>query len=130
VIRLGYIILYVRDVEQSVTFYETAFDLTRKFVTPENDYGELLTGDTTLAFAAIDLAASNLTDGFLQSRLEQKPFGQEVGFVTDEVSAYVEKSIIAGAALVASPITKPWGQVVAYVRDIDGFLIEICSPIG
>jgi YD repeat-containing protein len=28
------------------------------------------------------------------------------------------------------PKTKPWGQVVAYVRDKDGFLIEICTPMG
>jgi hypothetical protein len=24
---------------------------------------------------------------------------------------------------------KPWGQTVGYVRDPDGFLVEICSPI-
>lgn len=25
---------------------------------------------------------------------------------------------------------KPHGQTVAYVRDPDGFLIEICTPMG
>ncbi len=32
--------------------------------------------------------------------------------------------------LVVEPNTKPWGQVVAYVRDLDGFLIEICTPMA
>jgi lactoylglutathione lyase len=26
--------------------------------------------------------------------------------------------------------SKPWGQVVAYVRSKEGTLIELCSPIG
>ena len=26
-------------------------------------------------------------------------------------------------------VTKPWGQTVGYIRDIDGFLIEICTPM-
>jgi hypothetical protein len=31
--------------------------------------------------------------------------------------------------LMEEPKIKPWGQVVAYVRDLDGFLIEVCSPM-
>jgi uncharacterized glyoxalase superfamily protein PhnB len=42
----------------------------------------------------------------------------------------VQQSIEAGAILVAPPKQKPWGQTVAYVRDIDGFLIELCTPMG
>jgi hypothetical protein len=25
---------------------------------------------------------------------------------------------------------KPWGQVVAYVRDLNGYLVEICTPMA
>ncbi len=28
------------------------------------------------------------------------------------------------------PEEKPWGQVVGYVRALDGSIIELCSPIG
>jgi lactoylglutathione lyase len=52
-------------------FYENAFGFTRKFITPENDYGELITGETTLAFAAKELAHSNLKNGFLESDLNK-----------------------------------------------------------
>ena len=50
--NLGYVIFYVADVEASVAFYERAFGLTRRFVSPDNDYGELDTGATTLSFAS------------------------------------------------------------------------------
>jgi lactoylglutathione lyase len=63
-IKFAYTILYVQDVTQSVEFYEKAFGLVRKFVTPDNDYGELLVGETTLSFASTLLAKSNLSNGF------------------------------------------------------------------
>lgn len=129
-IKLAYIILYVQDVEKSIRFYETAFGFTRKFVTPENDYGEVATGQTTLAFAAITLATSNLKDGFIESNRSNKPFGIEIGFATDDVASTVNTAQAAGALIVEAPKTKPWGQIVAYLRDPDGFLIEVCTPMN
>lgn len=41
-IKFAYTILYVKDVTKAAEFYENTFGFTRKFVTPENDYGELL----------------------------------------------------------------------------------------
>ncbi|MCC9016836.1 VOC family protein [Flavobacterium lipolyticum] len=128
-VKFGYTILYVEEVEKSVSFYENAFGFSRKFVTPEADYGELSTGETTLSFASKELAAQNLKDGFIESKPDQKPFAIELGFITDDVEELVQKAIGAGATLVKEPAQKPWGQVVAYVRDPDGFLIEICTPM-
>lgn len=129
-IKFAYTILYVQDVTQTVLFYETAFGFQRKFITPVNDYAELLVGETTLSFASLSLAQSNLKEGVTASSLKVKPFGIELGFTTDNVTETVSAAISAGATMVEEPKTKPWGQVVAYVRDIDGFLIEICTPMG
>ena len=129
-IKFAYTILYVHDVIKSVEFYESAFGFTRKFVTLDNDYAELLVGETTLSFASTTLAKSNLKDGFIESSLKDKPFGIEIGFTTDNVEDTVSAAVNAGATIVEDPITKPWGQIVAYVRDIDGFLIEICTSMG
>jgi lactoylglutathione lyase len=129
-IQFGYTILYVADVEKSITFYENAFGFERKFITPENDYAELNTGQTTIAFASTTLANSNLKNGFLESNLEHKPFAIELGFVTDNISETIEKAIKAGAKMTEEPKQKPWGQTVSYIRDIDGFLIEICTPMS
>ena len=85
-----------------------------------------------IADMAIALYAHNggVKDGFLESDLNQKPFGIEIGFTTDDVPKTISEAIEAGALLVAEPKTKPWGQIVAYVRDLDGFLIEICTPVN
>ena len=129
-IKFAYTILYVKDVEKSIGFYENAFGFTRKFVTPENDYGELLVGETTLSFTSTVLANSNLKKGFTESSLTNKPFGIEIGFTTDNVEETVKSAVNAGGTILENSQKKPWGQVVAYVRDIDGFLIEICTPMG
>ena len=54
-LTLGYVILYVQDVAASLTFYEKAFGLARRFF--HNDqgkaYGELDTGDTRLSFVSL-----------------------------------------------------------------------------
>lgn len=129
-VKFAYTILYVSDVTKSVEFYENAFGFKRKFITPHNDYGEIMAGETTLSFASKILANSNLKNGFLESDLSQKPFGIELGFTTENVEETVEKSVSSGGYLLEKPKQKPWGQTVAYVRDIDGFLIEICTPMG
>lgn len=128
-VKFGYTILYVQNVEKSVAFYENAFGFSRKFVTPESDYGELSTGETTISFASKELAAQNLKDGFIESTLDNKPFAIELGFITDDVPVLVQKATSFGAVLVKEPTEKPWGQIVAYVRDLDGFLIEICTEV-
>ncbi len=129
-IKFAYTILYVKDVTRSIEFYEKAFGFTRKFVTPENEYGELAAGETTLSFASIAFANSNLKSSFTESSLTNKPFAMEIGFTTDDVEATVHAAINAGATRLQDAATKPWGQVVAYVRDLDGFLLEICTPMG
>lgn len=128
-ISFAYTIVYVADVEKTISFYEKAFGFKRKFIAPENDYGELNTGATTLSFAAISLAKKNLPDGFVQTTASGKPFGVEVAFATNDVEKVYNEAIEAGATAVSPAQTKPWGQTVAYVRDIDGFLIEICTPV-
>lgn len=128
-IKFGYTILYVEDVEKSVVFYENVFGFSRKFISPDNDYGELITGETTLSFASKTLASQNLKDGFIESKLKEKPFAIELGFITDDVGELVQKATSFGAILVTEPKQKPWGQIVAYVRDTDGFLLEICTEV-
>ena len=129
-IKFSYTIFYVEDVARSIEFYERAFGFKRKFVGPENDYGELDTGATILSFAAVSLAEKNLPKGFVKSKLKEIPFGFEIGITTPDVEKVYRESVNAGAVPVQEAKVKPWGQTVAYVRDPDGFLIEICTPMS
>ncbi len=127
--KLGYVIYYVQSVEETIKFYEEAFGLVRKFLHESNEYGELETGSTTLSFASLNMAVSN-DIGFEGRRAGFKSSDMEIGLVTPNVDEAHAKAVSAGAIEVKKPVQKPWGQTVSYVRDLNGFLVEICSPIG
>ncbi len=128
-LQYAYTILYVSDVRKTIEFYKNAFGFEQKLLTPENDYGEIISGTTTIAFASLELGKSNFQKEFEKSSLSDKPFGIELAFVTLEVDQVMEAAIKNGAVLWEKPISKPWGQKVGYLRDINGFIIEICTPI-
>ncbi len=122
--------LYVPDVELAVDFYERAFGLTKRFVKVEGDigYAEMETESTKLGFVSHSLARSNGVE-YTDLPPDQPAAPMEIGLVTDDVAAAHATAVEAGAADVAAPTKKPWGQTVAYVRDLNGFLVEICSPM-
>ena len=128
--KLGYTIIYVPNVSASLSFFENAFGLSRRFLHESGDYGELETGETTLAFASLELGRMNFPAGFIAASESSKPLGMEIALVTPSVSKAHEKALAAGAVALKEPETKPWGQVVSYVRCPDGTLVEICSPVG
>jgi uncharacterized glyoxalase superfamily protein PhnB len=127
--NFAYTILYVSDVSRTVSFYEKAFGLKKRFIHESGDYAELETGATTLSFTSNELAQSNLPAGFRENDLSHPPAGIEIAFTTDDVPVAFTRALKAGATEVAKPQMKPWGQQVAYARDLDGVLVEIASPL-
>src|SRR5262245_3264052 len=123
--KFAYTILYVRDVAGSLGFYETAFGQNRRFLHESGMYGELETGETALAFASNETAESNLPGGFQPSDAGRLPAASEIAFSTKDVVGAFQRAVNAGAKAVAEPKQKPWGQTVAYVRDLDGHLVEL-----
>lgn len=128
--KFGYTIVYVPDVAASLRFFEAAFGIATRFLHESGTYGELETGATALAFAAHALGDDNFPGGHIEAHSSTKPLGFEVALVTPDVAAAHAKAIAAGATALAAPVTKPWGQVVSYLRCPDGVLVELCSPIG
>ena len=127
-LKLGYFIVYVPNVVATVEFYERAFGLSRRFVHESGMYAELETGATALAFAEENFTPTH--GQFAPNRPTTKPAGAEIGFVAADVDAAYQRALAAGAVSVLAPVTKPWGQIVAYVRDRDGFLVELCSAMS
>lgn len=128
--KLGYTIIYVPHVADSLAFFESAFGLQRRFLDDSGNYGELETGETTLAFASHNLGKMNLPSGFVAASESEQPLGFEVALVTPHVLEAHTKALNAGAAELKAPEPKPWGQVVSYVRCPDGTVVEICSPVN
>ena len=128
--KFGYTIVYVDSVPQTLAFYKEAFGFETRFLHEAGEYGELDTGETTLAFASHGMGGLNLKGQYQKTSSDTLPFGIEIAFVTDDVGAAYEKAVSVGAIGLKPPAEKPWGQIVAYVRAREGTLIEICSPVA
>lgn len=126
--KLGYVIIYVKNVLETIDFYKKAFKLKTRFIHESNGYAEMETGQTALAF--VDEAIMKKFFPFRQNRSKDEPAGIEITFVTETVEKDFEYAVKSGAVVVEKPSEKPWGQTVSYVRDNNGCLVEICSPVS
>ena len=128
-LAFGWTILHVADVAATVAFYEKAFGLTHRFIAPDGSYAEMATGGTTLAFAAHALV-DQLGMQHDERAAAAPPHGVEIALVTDATGIAVawERALAAGCIAVKAPTEMPWGQTVGFVRDRNGFLVEICTP--
>lgn len=127
--KLGYVIHYVPDVAATVAFYEKAFGLAPRFVHDSRTYAEMDTGATALAFASEEMVADQGAT-FRRLRPGDTPPAIEIALVTEDVRAAYATAVAAGAVPLLPPKEKPWGQTVGYLRDLNGALVEICSPMG
>lgn len=127
--QFAYTILYVTDVTKTVEFYEKAFGLKRRFIHEAGDYAEMETGATALTFAS-ESAAEDKDIAIYPNRKGQLPSAWELCLTTTNVGEAYQTALDAGAAAVLAPTEKPWGQVVSYVRDLNGCLVELATPMG
>ncbi len=122
-----YTILYVADVGAALDFHERAFGFRRLFLHEAGDYGELDTGGTKLAFSSRKLMTEL---GKSPGSPDPKAPVFELAFETGDVPAALARALSAGAVLVQDARQEAWGQTTAYVSTPDGYLVEICSPVG
>ena len=141
--RLSHTILYVSDVAASLAFWQRAFGIGPGFVHDSGDYAELAIGDaelaiggaepatggTKLAFAAHGLVETLFDATYRESDPKRRPIGFEVTLEVDDVAAAFRRAVDAGAEALAEPVDHPWGQTVAYVRDGDGAIVALGSPM-
>ena len=72
----------------------------------------------------------NFPEGHVAASSSAQPLGMQVSLVADDVPAAHTRALAAGAIELSGPVSKPWGQVVSYVRCPAGTLVEICSAVG
>ena len=127
--KFGYTVFYVEDVPKTLDHYQVAFGCELRFLHDGKMYGELETGATVLAFAANEMAEMN-DIAIRESDPKDVAASVNITFVTEDVQSAYDHAVKNGAAAVMPPTTKPWGQISSYVRDRDGHLVEIASPVG
>ena len=121
--RVGYVILFVADLERSVAFYRDVVGLEFR-----------LAGDGYVEFATQG-ARFGLYD---RSRLEEltgqgpeapaHPGGEAV-FLVEDVDAEAARLRAAGAAILSGPVDRAWGHRTLHLEDPDGFVVELAVEI-
>lgn len=122
---MKYVILYVNNFDKAMDFYNGILGLSIKF--QQDTYVEFDTGTVTLAINTRKdvkvLTGLKVPEGSASTQTF------EVGFVVEDVAATIETMRQQGVTILKEPVTKPWGQTVAYVADPDGHYIEICTSV-
>ncbi len=127
--KLGWVIAYVPDVRGAIEFYERAFGLAAQL----RRRGRVASGSSPPARRSSPSRARQLGDSHFEGGFErpgERPFNVEVALVFDDVPAAFARARECGAAPLSEPKETPWGQVVAYVRDPFGTLVELATPTG
>ena len=123
---LRYIILYVSDFDQAYTFYKDVLQLSVKM--QQGTYVEFDTGQTTFAINTRDAVREEI--GLIVPQEQEKTTTFEVAFTVEDIAQTIDILRAKGVQIIKEPVTKPWGQTVAYIADPDGHYIEICSEVG
>ncbi|KAJ1381804.1 Vicinal oxygen chelate [Sesbania bispinosa] len=128
--EFAYTVLYVKDVAQSVAFYAKAFGYAVRRLDESHRWGELESGNTTIAFTPMRQHETNdLTGAVHIARSSQERPPMEVCLIYPDVDAAYKRAVENGAVPVSAPEPKEWGQKVGYVRDIDGIVVRMGSHV-
>jgi lactoylglutathione lyase len=131
-ISFGYTILWVKDVEKEAAFYEKAlgFAVKRRQDMGTFKWAEMATGETTLAFAGETEIKGMFPAGYSGNNPTTGPIAAQVSFVTTDVEGAYRSAVAAGASPIKTPAKMPWGQTWGQLRDPNGVLVSIASPLG
>ncbi|WOL06921.1 hypothetical protein Cni_G15656 [Canna indica] len=125
----AYTIFYVKDVAKSVAFYSDAFGYNVRRLDDSRRWGELESGQTTIAFTPVHQRETDERTGAVRTpaAAERERGPVEVCFDFPDVDAAYKRAVEKGAVPVSAPEVKEWGQKVGYVRDIDGIVVRLGS---
>lgn len=117
--------LMVSDLDDSVEFYAEALGLD--IIERGND----VTFDTGTAKLIIeeDFEEGVLADFGLEPPGEDRGDGAIIVIQVDDVDAVHERADEYGAEIVFGPADVDWGRRMFLVRDPDGYVLEVSTPI-
>lgn len=119
--QLGYVIIYVSDLDASVAFYREIVGLQLKFI--DAGFAEFDTGEARFALYERRRAA------WLTGEDVAPGAAAEVAFVVDDVDAEASRLAEHGVTVLSGPADRPWGHRTLHVADPDGFVVEFAQEI-
>ncbi len=120
-----YVVLIVEDLDRALPFYTEVLGL--ELGHRSGAFAQLRTGATRVALYERDAMGATLGRE-LRAPDPDAP-GFELGFKVDDCDAVYRELVGRGAAAIAPPTTRAWGQRTAYVADPDGHLVELAQDL-
>ena len=125
--KLAAIGIKVNDFNKALTFYKEILELPVHIEDKDNQFAELVVGNSLLAL----LTESTLNDmseslKFVNPSISTFLFAVEVGNLEEIYDTLSKK----GVNFIQEPKSTPWGQKVAYFKDIEGYIWEISEPFS
>ena len=121
--QVGYVILFVADMERSVGFYRDVLGVPLR-----------LRGDGYVEFATRGARFGLYDRNRLEELTGQGPepperAGGEVVFLVADVDAEAARLRAAGATILKGPVDRAWGHRTLHLEDPDGFVVELAEEI-
>ncbi|HEY9856365.1 MAG TPA: VOC family protein [Stenomitos sp.] len=112
--------LRVSDLDRAIAFYEAAFGYVLRKRKP-GPHASLL------AFLSLPGEETELQLAFYpdQGPFEVPPYLMHLALRVDRLQSVIECALKAGATLISGPYTLPSGSEVAFMRDPDGYELEL-----
>ena len=119
--RLKNILIVVKDIEKSRTFYHDLFDID---LVLDNDGNMILT-------EGLVLQDEKIWKSFLNRDIVPKSNSCELYFEEQDIEAFIDKleKLYPSIEYVNRLMTHSWGQRVIRFYDLDGNLIEVGTPM-
>jgi len=126
--HFGFTKLVVQDLEKMATFYKDVVGFE------ESGRVQSAVGDRAIDEILFDATSQGGSTFVLFKFLDRDaPANEEVilGFITDDLAAFVERTQSAGGAVVTDIKSQPeHGVKVAFVTDPEGHLLEVVELLG
>jgi lactoylglutathione lyase len=119
---VDYVILYVRDLDRAVAFYQDAVGLPLRL--RRSGYAEFATAN--LKFA---LYERDLLPGLVGDEAASSGPASETLFLVADVDAEAERLRRAGLTILSGPTDRPWGHRTVHLLDPDGNVVELAQEI-
>jgi len=112
----------INDFDKAFDFYTNVLSLSVKTIDKENKFAEIKLGELVIALLTKEtLEGMCGSEKFSSSEKPSNIFAVEV----DDVKTATEELKGKGVEFIQEPKITPWGQKVAYFRDIEGYIWEL-----
>ena len=118
--EIGYVNLYVSDLERSASFFGEVLGLREQHRDGEHGYASFSAGPISLGIAVVDPADEKMRG------LVGRPTG--FGFCVEDLVEAHRELAARGVQFVMEPTRQPWGGFLATFADPDGNIFYLDQP--